>query len=362
MFRLFFSILFLFVFFLSYALKSEENFNIEEPFTSSLVNTESLISTLIDGSISAITGEYVNTQIDFLLQGPESLDFRRLYSAGKWHFNRPSFLKLRGEISGQFKNPSGAITTHKKIGRKKEKTQILELHNRLGLTNCGSREISARTNLNNLKITVEQGSCLAHLPNGDILEMELKGEYKQDQSNTFHAKIERKASGNTLKYVLGWISTYNGDQTNCYSWLHYSYPNNEQLLVQSSDGKTATYTFLKKFEEKQKSITEKYVIKSAEFSHRPREDYEYSVFTIRNWNVQYHTEEGEHVYKNKTYRTSLLTRISKPDNRFETIDYYQEGKNNVLGQMIQVTTEDPILYRIKILHFIKIPLLCRPDQ
>ena len=70
----------------------------EDYFNSSLIKTQSLLPTTIN-SISALSGEWLESETDFIVAGPEPVVLTRSYSLGNreghlgfnWDFNRLRF-------------------------------------------------------------------------------------------------------------------------------------------------------------------------------------------------------------------------------------------------------------------------------
>ena len=142
----------------------------DEPFVSSLVKTQSLLSTLVD-SVSTISGEWIHSETDFIILGPEPLILNRNYCGDhaysdrlgyNWDFNRPHKLiidvKEKGlhhaVVRARLNHRSGIATIHETEAYYKEFNDFimaLPLSRTQGLTDCWS-EISARTNLHNTMI------------------------------------------------------------------------------------------------------------------------------------------------------------------------------------------------------------------
>jgi hypothetical protein len=80
----------------------------DEPFVSSLVKTQSLLSTTVD-SVSTISGEWLHSETDFVVLGPEPLILNRQYAGDhshndklgfNWDFNRPHKLIIDAKEKG----------------------------------------------------------------------------------------------------------------------------------------------------------------------------------------------------------------------------------------------------------------------
>lgn len=333
--------------------------SIEDAFASSLTNTESLVSTLVDSQISAITGEWIESQTDFILPGPEHIEFKRVYSSksDRWRFNRPENLKLtissKSEASvdqsydGSFSHPSGALTLHKRKLSINEAGHpfYLKLNHKRGLTNCGSGEISARTNLNNthVKVYPKEGVCKAQLGNGDFIYLNAEEKLKKG-GNHFHASLENKASGNFIKYEKRSFSAFNSTGIAMFGQISWFYPSDRELFVACSDGKQATYQFDNSIRSTSNLNPSGYRIRKATFNYKPEEIYQYGQFKI-TLEEGYRDETGRHPPRYKHF--ALLTRKSYPNNRFIEIDYYQEGRNILPNAVVDIEKGDYRLLHVK---------------
>lgn len=132
-----------------------------DPFVSSLVKTQNMLSSIVD-SVSVISGEWLHSETDFVILGPEPLILNRLYSGDhshgermgyNWDFNRPHRLiadakengKKHFKIRARLNHSSGIATIHEARPNddilKKEVVEM-PLSQTRGLTNCCG-EISA---------------------------------------------------------------------------------------------------------------------------------------------------------------------------------------------------------------------------
>lgn len=151
---------------------AEEDF---DPFASSLINTQNLLPTTIQ-SVSAISGEWLESETDFIVQGHDPLILTRSYSAnyshGKlgynWEFNRPHKLRIYNItplkskhelLRARLHHSSGVKTIHKI--KDPSGAFYMPLSQTKGLTNCRCGEISGRTNLHNisLKVNAKRNTC-----------------------------------------------------------------------------------------------------------------------------------------------------------------------------------------------------------
>lgn len=100
----------------------------DEPFVSSLVKTQNLLSAVVD-SVSAISGEWIHSETDFVVLGPEPLILNRYYMGDhshnaklgyNWNFSRPHQLIIDlkekkphdGKVLARLHQTSGIATIH----------------------------------------------------------------------------------------------------------------------------------------------------------------------------------------------------------------------------------------------------------
>lgn len=331
--------------------------------STSLADLENLLPTTVQ-SISVITGELTENEMDFAIAGPEPLTLNRCYSYNhapltdksdkkletpppisnfncghKWYFNRPSFLYLISTEQKEYKLhafvnlDSGARTTHEIITSEKEiwkKALNLPVKKMKGLHNCLSHEISARTNLNNLSLLVDlpNNNCKTKSGGGSTTHFVWK-EDKFDFGKRIRASFETKPNGNIFQFTKKGIHTYNSTKTVCYNWVNFHYPKDNQLHLNASDGKKASYYFeirqteepieplekipsetSKNYEKREKKhqekIRKKYLLKKAEYSHKPHVEYDYNP-------------------------VGRLKSKQFPENRTVQFQYYEKGNNEVDG-------------------------------
>lgn len=170
-----------------------------ELFSSSSLASFNGPSTIVNDSVCIINGEFVDTQTDITLVGPEPLIFRRNYSSSDesswfmykgWNLNYPSTIEMdsRKDLTKKFTvclaEPSGAKLLYAKEKDKKNDIQTLLLENRKGLTNLGGGLISARTNLKNqtFQISKDTKSCIVRTSEGRVRTY-TKYKGKGDSSN-----------------------------------------------------------------------------------------------------------------------------------------------------------------------------------
>jgi len=325
----------------------------DEPFASSLVKTQNLLSTVVD-SVSAISGEWIQSETDFVILGPEPLILHRFYSNNcayndrlgyNWEFSRPRKLILNMEgkkknhakVVVRLQQSSGISTIHKSTESDKTLKTVIPLYlgETQGLTNCRG-EISGKTNLHNTVVLLDNQKkyCKAVSGNGDFTYYKLFGRmdlstWKQGKIGVgtrhdhlleyYHPIYERKPNGNKFLYGKGIISATNSSKKVVYSTLKFESPNLKNLVVTASDGKQGTYHF-KVYNHPSKGINthfseQRYCLAKASFSHKPSEIYEY-------------TQPPPDDYYLKP-KISLLKARRLPEGRFQQVGYYHKGTNHL---------------------------------
>lgn len=351
----------------------------EQPEESSitLADLANMLPTTVQ-SVSVITGELSDTEIDFALPGPEVLTLNRCYSfhhappitrdhkyldkpplsnygcGSSWYFNRPGFLYLqnystisKNYLEASLNLASGAQTSHKLEFTKKsyeKKKKTIPLIKMKGLHNFLSYEVSARTNLNNLSLELDMPNNTCKAITGD------KGvttfEWVKDKDiyyKSLKATSEKRPNGNQFQYNKEGIFSYSPNKDVCFSSIKFNY-NNNHLNLEASDGTTAHYEFqlvvtkekidqshfipsrnpYKKAKPIPDKFKKKHYLTKAEFKHKPTIEYEY-------------TDDG------------LLKTKKGPNNHFTHIHYYEKGNNAVdkVGSFNIKNKEDCRLGRVK---------------
>jgi RHS repeat-associated protein len=360
----------------------------EEPFISSLVKTQNLLSTVVD-SVSAISGEWMHSETDFVILGPEPLILNRYYTGDhahstklgyNWDFSRPHRLivdvqeKKIGHTKAlaRLHHPSGIATIHASTANaeKLEKAILpLPLSRTQGLTNCRG-EMSAKTNLHNTIIQLDFTGkhCAAvsgsgHLTYYQFSHRQNLNEWRQGRIGTGYYKghvldhylpvYERKPNGNTLHFGKGIISAANSSNTQVYGTLQFRNEGMETLIVEASDGKRGIYHFtlydhlISGASKIQVFKKHRFYLTEASFSHKPTETYEYTHSPPKT-----HTDDPEN---------PLLKAKRKPNGRFQAVEYYHKGTNQLEmeGKQIQLIqldhSDDFRMHRVKV---IKAPVGC----
>lgn len=334
----------------------EESETHNEPFDSSLVKTQNLLSTVVN-SVSAISGSWILSETDFIVLGPEPLILNRYYMGDhthsdklgyNWEFSRPHQLIIdlkekkthHAKALARLHQPSGIASIHESdttSQEKLEKTIIpLILSQTQGLTNC-REEMSAKTNLHNmvLHLDCKNKRCAAISGSGHFTYYEFShqqnlSEWKQETIGTGHYRghfldyyqpvYERKPNGNTVHFKKGNISTANSSNTQIYSSLQFDNQEIDTLNIEASDGKTATYKFstyhhFNQIVDGKSFKKDRFYLSEASFSHKPSETYEYT------------DEPPSHFTQSP--QDPLLKAKRQPNGRCQEVEYYHCGTNHL---------------------------------
>ena len=344
-----------FKFYLFLSLKAEEERF--DPFSSSLANAQHLLPTTIQ-SVSVISGEWLESETDFIVKGPDPLVLSRSYSADyhagrlgyNWEFNRPHSLIVekshdveRGKVhfKARLHHPSGIKTIHA-LDDVKHALCVLPLACTRALTNCHSTEISGRTNLHNvlLKIHDDHHTGQAITGSGHVIHYRLQHESLRG-TQYFFPDYEKMTSGNLLLFQEQKIVSTNAKRSTQYGYLTFKPESEKKMVIQSNDGRLATYTFdcypqakTSQDHRKPDSQSKRYCLTRVEYSHQPQIEYEYDYPSITK-----PTERPPNpLLKKKKWR----------QHRFQEVTYYREGKNIVdrLGE-IRIAKNDFRHHRVK---------------
>lgn len=333
----------------------------EEDHVPSIASTSGMPSSLVNGSVCAITGEYVESELDMVLPGPEPLILRRIYSSNNdtcahfydaWQLAHPSSLTIdrtrqmqdgheRKRYLAHLLEPSGSeLLYHGKIEHKGLNKQ--EFLPPKGLTNCAAGEISARTNLRNQTFFILNTRNYARVdePNGTTrhftkFQKEGVGDLVERH---YHQYMTSKPNGHELRYCydeedgrLISMGAHRKNHKSKYSIFKFDYePITEgayhsgiRVNVTASDKRQVIYEFqripLKK--------DNRYYLVQAIPSDGPKTTYCYS---YKSLSPHMHVGMKEH-----------------PEGRYLETTYYTPGNNN-LSNVLQIdcSANDPRIDRV----------------
>lgn len=351
-----------FFFFLScYA--EEENFSVNET-TTSVATLEGLPSSLVNQSVCAISGQYTNQSLDFVLPGPEPLVFQRTYSSTTqrgnlgigWNSNHCDWLSFEtSNYEEEFiwacllAQPSGAKLFFKHAyDEKHTKSHRLSLNlvEQDGLTNGSSQEISGRTNPKNHKVYWHPKEEIFQSVSGAADVRTFK---KEKKINGYCLFQESKINGSTFEYEhqpevfmhAKSIRCFNSKNKTPYSDVSIKYKSDVKnqhlsLALKTSDKREFQYEyFTHSYEQKLKGVGKgmggvtavsltkeifQFYLEKMESPHKPTEKYEYT-----------------HSYVGEGY---LVSKKSLPNQRYQSIKYYRPGTNFLSEKLGHIHVEE----------------------
>lgn len=321
-----------------------------------LSNLEGEPSSVVGGCVNVISGDFFEFQRDLVLEGPEPLVLERYYSSSDsscgtlhngWHLNHQGTVIVRDIPIGnpedpqveylhhvEYKGPFGSeIRFDDSCGR-----GMMGIHQdvlKRGVTNCGSGQISSRTNLKNLRLSLKKhGATLKRKGNG---KLKFSGKLQY-----FNLVNEKKPSGICFEYGykggrLKQVTALN-NQKQALQALTFEYfeekgadKHRPRVIVNSHDGRTVTYKF-QKFLDADYDINdeERFCLHEVFRPNGPSETY---------------------YYERQSEKKKHLERVIKkelPESRYLEIGYYKIGKNYPPGSdAIQYDQNHPAINRVK---------------
>lgn len=314
---------------------------------------EGLPSTIVNGTVNIISGDYCESEIDLIVPGAEPISIGRSHSSAAmemstlyqgWSSNQFSLMEIhknseqpnrKQPAQAIFRSPSGAIVC---LSSKDFNTQPLEIdigkHSR-GLTNCGQGLISAQTNLKNtilrksplpapFEISTGDGSTFCYKPiynlNGPPMAR-LNGQYWPSQ--------QQLPNKNKFLYEYNHIpeptriTAKNASETESLAWVEYhthadSKRKIREVCIKGSNKRELKYTLLNS----RLSKVESPHIPETQYSYEDRPGMAFS---------------------------GLITKRDRPENRFLITEYYGVKANKVGdGPLISLGNDDLRLKRVKL--------------
>jgi RHS repeat-associated protein len=317
-------------------------------------------SNLVSGSISAITGEWIISDIDASLPGPEPLVLQRQYSPNKslsnsylqtsWDFNLPPRIRCELPKGGKdnIYKVHVAFSSGSRLVLEGEGTPhtpiIFTLCKWKGITNCGSNELSARTNLNNVTVQSDDNRQCFTLTSGNG-GVRFFGKDKGHIPFYYKQQWEQKPNGNFILTKEDRVLATNSTKNVVYSWVEFLPPSvedfkkNPRFFLKTSSGKTVGYVFKRigaETEEEVNSISDlkNYYLKTVYRSDAPQEEYIY---------------DCEMPASNHP-RNHFLARRQRPKDHFLEVEYYHQGENDLYGLPCFKIYPDshPLINRVRI--------------
>lgn len=339
----------------------------------SLASTAGIISSIVNQSVSAISGDFIDCEVDAIIPGAEPLVIQRTYNSSDlskgfihtgWQLSAPQDLLLT--FNGAKKNyqilcgdPSGCSLSYKNIKKRpKYKGKTIELWPEVtrGMTNVSFEEISGHTNLKNRYINWQKKSINDHAR--ETLDV-------FDGKGAHRFFKQEKNKDKTVSYNLLWEKKHNGNQSRfSYSLKHRTL---ENITVENLDGIAYGSVSISGLEQE-----------------IDRDEKSYAYFTLSDGRViEYKFEHFQNLKHSKA--TNYLTKVVRPnapriyyeyyerengpgmivkkkdkgDGRYILNQYYHAGKNVVLGDKITLGEQDNRINRVKCQYA---PLGVGPEQ
>lgn len=343
----------------SLSLYSEENNSLPDFNQSSLASTSGMPSTVVNGTVCVISGEYVDSQTDLTIPGPLPLLLKRTYSSMSdvkntlergWRLSYPSFIHYRtdplpseeGIVLASHSHDvtlfesTGACLSYKRKNHQDRDSYHLYFDKPIGLTNCNGEEISARTNLRNQVLSIHGNKHHFTVKGADGEQRYFFKTHKDfyDHDTVYLLSSEKTLSGHRCDYTynkrkVSKITAKSEVDGTPYSWLEFIHRRNERkkpyLTVISSDGRKAEYEFLQSGEFEKK---DHYYLSKVSRSDKPDEEYKYR-------------------YRSNT-KYMQIGRKEQPNHRFLETSYYCGKEATIDGvRHVDLDPDDLRLYRVK---------------
>lgn len=317
----------------------------------SVINLEGEPNAIVNGCVCAITGAYIDSEVDLVVPGAQPIVIQRNFSGSKkstwggWHLNHEAsifFYEFNRDSEHIFRiNSSEGSGVNFRyqcsfVDTKAPPLTLMENDIEKGLTNCGSGVISGRTNHKNSQIspfkTRESGVLYWRMDVGSGAKRYFiqSKEQKITHGTTYKIGADITPNGNQFIYmpeedndtVLINANNTKGEKIASVKRIMSSrdFKKKPQVLYQSCDKRTVTY----QFEEKDN----RYYLTSVNRPNAPNQKYLYTPSS---------QDDERHI----------LTRKTLPEGRFLEIDHYREQGNKVAGKMIALSEDSPCLDRIK---------------
>lgn len=290
-------------------------------------------SSLVEGCVSAITGGLYLNQADVVVKGAEPIEFTRQYVSDHymdthigWHFcGISSASHLKFGIYFLISDGRGIyldfyIDDLHKANELIKKKQVFPLVLAPGwldaaISNSANHEISARTNLYNMRaeVTHDRNWIRLYLPDGGERHYEVVKNTKKDSSIALDYMLSKeiKPNRNIIRYEyakdgnLLKISSHSPDEKTTYAWIKVRYHGDVKKLkdftITTSDGQEREYCF----------ETVDYLEPSLHVHKKYWKKYRYLLELYRS-----NTTPNETI----AYR-SFISEIKLPDGRYRSFDY-----------------------------------------
>ncbi len=300
----------------------------------------------VEGCVNVLTGAFVYSSPDLVVDGPEEISFIRNYNsfncfnesfATGFTHNHPTG-SFRNEYNNKTRKKtifvdekSGNCLKFSKFGPFRLGAELYHLddeHISSGLTNTYAGIISGRTNLKNCKVfATDKPTRIKKVLLGD-------GTVRNYNSDN-RLYLEIRPSGNKVSYSyykgrLVNIKAYSADSSQCIGWMNFTYNSDMLSSINTSDGKSAKYICEKKRMGKPSNDKLPFLVK-LKIYNQPGTSYCYTK-DVHKHKPKYSDETTE-IYFRKLYAVAegISTRLScKYDDKHRVQTLYLPGTKGLV--------------------------------
>ena len=300
----------------------------KDPSTASVENEP---SSLIEGTVSAITGELYLFDTDLVIQGAEPIIISRYYRSqkdDKWDFfpqRKAQKISLDGKEYFQVKEPNGCKLFYlkkesRKVGKEKWTRYEVDLSLLPGLSNTSQGIISSQSNRKNNYLDVDSKEKFLYLHCCDGTVRCYKKIHKKIHNNFYHIVSERLPNQHQIFYEYNDddgrivnIRTTNPDGTKTFASADFkNIDKHEKGKIKSFDLHTNDGRLLEARSHDERLIS----VKSPD---APNKKYEYA---------DLETLDGQQMYQ--------LSKVCLPLDRYIQYRYYDRKEQTVADQKVKM--------------------------
>ena len=325
-------------------------------------------SSIINGCVSAITGDYFINEEDIYVKGQEPISIPKVYFSrfrqatfGGWsHFKHLQITHTKDTQAFSIVDPTGAKLTYyienlKKANKRlaKGKSVWLKLSEgdyQFALTNCSNETVSARTNLYNQRVELTHDKNWVNIYGADgSLRCYGLGKFsKKTDQLVYLLKEEQRPNGARVFYTYGKhgellkVATYSPDKSICYAWLniqyHYGDKANVDYKITTSDSKTYNYHFHHMRQPKAlRDPRDYYYLQSVESNARPKESLSYLALDVTANAFLKKRSFPEGRFQEAEFRDGKVSALLAPAGKIYTFNY-QDRCTEVIDALGNKTT------------------------
>ncbi len=312
-----------------------------------LAVTEGYPSFLIDGCVSAITGDYYHTCDDIVVQGAEPIRIPRTYLSSRHLEERGGWSNLehlyanRGPEYYHTTEINGTKLAYKVASR----NQKCNLSHRAltKITNCARGELSARNDLSNQYIVPNcSGDHFRVYAAGGTTRV-FKKTYYDNAITYFHLQREELPNGHLVhyrydsKHNLTEIKTTNADGSKTFAWAKFHWTSSDgksqNHKITTSDGQSfdLLYKRLKHYDNElyQLHKEEISILRRSTSWNGPQEQYEYYL-SKQQQNPRLSTIHLPNRHSRRIHYHEPHPEVEKPELNLGTVKAILDGNLNTL--------------------------------